>query len=66
MAKIEVIIDKKGNASIDITGVEGMGCQSISDKLTAALGTVEDVQIKPEYYVELDTLEQYQQLAEDE
>jgi hypothetical protein len=54
---IEIRI-KKGQIHMDVEGVHDATCADITKVLEQALGVVEDVQRKPEYYVELDNLEQ--------
>lgn len=56
MKKIKVRIDKKGKTHIEVDGAEGQECETLTNALVRALGTVEDVQRKPEYYVELDEM----------
>jgi len=59
MAKITVTI-KNGKAHFDVDGVEGQGCEALTQAFIDALGgDIEDVQRKPEYYVELDHMEQH-------
>ena len=64
--KIEFRIDKNGKVHIDVEGVEGASCEDITRSFEVALGTTEETQRKPEYYVELDTLEQFQHEGEEE
>lgn len=56
-AEIEVRI-KNGKISIEVMGVSDGTCADITRALESALGTVEEVQRKPEYYVELDGIKQ--------
>jgi hypothetical protein len=60
MATIEVRI-KNGEAHIDVLGVTDASCAELTRHLESALGTVEECQRKPEYYVELDGIKQYVQ-----
>jgi hypothetical protein len=57
MAEIIVKI-KKGKATFEVNGVQGQGCEQLTAALEEALGTKEDIQRKPEYYVELDEMHQ--------
>jgi len=58
-AEIEVRI-KKGKIAIEVSGVDDASCADITRALEQDLGEVEEVQRKPEYYVELDGIENYQ------
>jgi hypothetical protein len=61
----EIIIKiKDGKTHIEVTGVEDASCADITAALEQALGEVEDVQRKPEYYTVLDDLTQ--EVDEDE
>lgn len=55
---IEIRI-KKGKINIDVDGVQDATCADITRCLENALGTVDEVTRKPEYYVELDNMEQH-------
>ena len=57
MAEIIVRI-KKGKTTFEVNGVEGQSCEALTAALEAAVGNKEDVQRKPEYFVELDELTQ--------
>ena len=57
--RVEIRIDKEGKTHIEVFGMEGQGCEDITRLLQEALGgQVEDVQQKPEYFVELEGIEQ--------
>ena len=57
MAEIIVKI-KKGKTTFEVNGAEGVKCEELTRVLERAIGKVEDVQRKPNYYVELDELTQ--------
>lgn len=57
MAEIIVKI-KKGKTSFEVNDVQGEGCEQLTAALEAAIGHKEDIQRKPEYYVELDEMHQ--------
>lgn len=57
-AEIEVRI-KNGKVSIEVSGVDDASCADITRALEQDLGEVEDIQRKPEYYVELDHMEEH-------
>lgn len=48
---VKVIIDKKGNAVVDLVGFHGVGCGELADKLKA-IGRVSSETTKPEFYEE--------------
>jgi hypothetical protein len=55
---IEVMIDSKGNVTIEVNGMKGVGCKEITDEIVRSLGG--DVNVsnpKPDYYYELDGIE---------
>ena len=54
-------ISKEGIVSEEVSGAEGMKCEEITLAFERALGTVEDCQRKPNYYVELEHIEQYEE-----
>ena len=56
MKTITVKIGKKGKIAIDVEGVEGEGCEALTQALSSALGVVESVNHKPNYFVELDEM----------
>lgn len=47
---ITVEIDEVGDATVDIAGVKGKGCQAIQDVFGRALGTTVKVVTKAEYF----------------
>ena len=57
MAKIKVKI-KDGQVSIEVDGMSGMGCEALTQALTESLGTIENINYKPEYLIALDGIEQ--------
>ena len=57
MAKIKFKISKEGTVSEEVTGAEGMKCEEITLAFERALGSVEDCQRKPNYYIELEYTE---------
>jgi len=56
-AEIEVRI-KNGKISIEVSGVDDATCADITQALESNLGEVEDIQRKPEYYIEMEGTEQ--------
>lgn len=62
-AEVEIRI-KNGKISVDVAGVEGNSCEDITRALVDSFGEVDGVTRKPEYFVELDALEQ--KIFEDE
>ena len=56
MAEIIIKI-KKGKTTFEVNGAEGVKCEELTRVLEKAIGKVEDVQRKPAYFVELDSLE---------
>jgi hypothetical protein len=46
---VKVIIDKKGNAVVEMEGFHGVGCGELGDKLKA-IGRITSETIKPEFY----------------
>ncbi len=55
MATIEVRI-KEGKTSIEVSGVEDASCVDLTRILQEALGTVENLQTKPEYFIEMEDM----------
>jgi hypothetical protein len=60
MALITFKIDKQNKVHIDVSGVEDASCEDITRAFEEALGVKTDIQRKPNYYVELDTLKVYE------
>jgi 5'(3')-deoxyribonucleotidase len=58
-ATIEVFISKDGKISIDVKGVEDASCVELTKVLQESLGEVEDIDRKPQFYQELDSIKQY-------
>jgi hypothetical protein len=54
MAKpaIDIVIDEDGMLHLEVNGCEGSSCETLTDTLLQRMGTIEDVQKKPEYYIE--------------
>jgi len=50
MKEIEVIIDENGQASIDLQGWHGKGCEEVAKKLAKALGTTVKSTKKNDYW----------------
>ncbi len=48
--KLSIIIDEKGNVTIENEETTGPGCTGIANKLAAALGKVQDQELKHEYW----------------
>ncbi len=49
MKTVSVVIDKKGNAKVELEGFHGVGCQTVVDALKA-LGQHSVETNKPEFY----------------
>jgi hypothetical protein len=47
MAEVKIIVDEKGNATVDVVGGHGPGCLKILDQFKG-LGKVKKEQTKPE------------------
>lgn len=47
--RIIISISKLGETEIEVVGSQGKSCLSLTDALTTALGTVTDVEFKPEF-----------------
>lgn len=62
--EILIRIDKNGEVHLDVEGVNDASCEQLTQAFEKELGTVEDVQHKPEFYVELDDI--HQEIYEDE
>jgi len=58
MTEIKIVI-KDGKAHIEVLGAVGTSCEEATRLLEAALGKVENKGYKPEYFVELDGVNQY-------
>lgn len=65
MAKVDVYISKDGTVTIEVNGVQGKGCQDITKILQESLGVTVDSDLKPEYFVELEQMEQVLYETED-
>ena len=62
---IKIRIDARGECHLEVCGVTGTSCEELTRPILEALGgDTRDVQHKPNYYVELDAIEQY--VTEDE
>jgi ribosome-interacting GTPase 1 len=48
---VKVIIDKKGNAAVEMIGFQGVGCSELAEKLKS-VGPVTSESNKPEFYEE--------------
>jgi hypothetical protein len=48
--KLQIVIDKKGQVTIENEETVGPGCTGIADKLAAALGQKQEQELKQEYY----------------
>ena len=48
--KLEIVIDEKGDVTIENQETTGPGCTGIADRLAAALGNKQDQELKAEYY----------------
>jgi hypothetical protein len=50
MQELEVLISPTGEVKIEVKGAQGDSCLELTRGLENALGTVEDRQLKSEYY----------------
>ena len=57
MAEIIIKI-KKGKTTFEVNGVEGAGCEELTRELQNAVGSTEDINRKPNYFIQLDDLTQ--------
>ena len=53
MKQIKIEIDKDGNVSLDIEGVQGDVCLKETEKLEKELGIVEKREKKPSFYARI-------------
>ncbi len=60
-AELQIVISPEGHIQIEVQGVQGNACMDLTRTLEEALGSVEDRQYKPEYYVNTHTGIQNQQ-----
>ena len=58
MKEITVKIGKGGKISVEVDGVTGEGCSALTAALISALGVVDDVKEKPQYFDELEPIEE--------
>lgn len=58
MTEITFIIDKDGNVSIDVEGIQGTGCHDVIKVFQEALGVETKLNEKPAYFYELDGIKQ--------
>lgn len=58
MGKLKFKIDKKGNVSIEVEGMQGKACTDVTAAFEEALGVTVETEQKPEYFVQLDGVEQ--------
>lgn len=56
--KVEIRIDKEGQAHFDVIGGSGADCTELTRAFEEALGTKISTQHKPEYFLDLEDLEQ--------
>lgn len=54
MPNIKIKIDKKGSVNLEVDGATGVTCTDLTKAFETELGTVTDVQQKPEYYHVID------------
>lgn len=50
MESVEVIIDKEGKVKVEVNGCTGSSCQTLTEGIEKALGTVQADDLKPEYF----------------
>ena len=51
MREIKILIDKEGEATVEVSGVEGSECEALTAQLLAG-DTITSTTLKPEYYRE--------------
>lgn len=51
---IDIVIDEDGMLHLEVNGCEGASCEALTDILLQKMGTVEEVNRKPEFYVNQD------------
>ncbi len=51
---IDIVIDEDGMLHLEVNGCEGSSCEALTDILLQKMGTVEEVNRKPEFYVNQD------------
>ncbi len=49
---IDITIDEDGMLHLEVNGCEGSACETLTDLLLQKMGTVEEVNRKPEFYIE--------------
>jgi hypothetical protein len=49
--KLKLTIDEDGTLNLEVNGCEGSVCETITEALLQKMGTIEDVQRKPEFYI---------------
>jgi hypothetical protein len=54
LPNLDLVIDEDGTLHLEVNGCEGTVCETITEALLQRMGTVEDVQRKPEYYITQD------------
>ncbi len=64
MATISFRIAKDASVNLEVSGTTGANCEQITRAFEDALGTKVDSQQKPEYFVQLDGIEQQAEVHE--
>ncbi len=64
MAQIQFRISKSGDVNLEVSGTSGINCEQLTRAFEDALGTKVDSQQKPEYFVQLDGIEQQAEVHE--
>ena len=49
---LAITIDEDGMLHLEVNGCEGSACETLTDVLLQRMGTVEDIQRKPEFFIE--------------
>lgn len=49
--KIKILIDQRGQFTVEVNGVVGQGCEALTKALEKELGSVSATQKKAEYFV---------------
>ncbi len=57
MPKIEMKVDAKGVVTMEVSGAQGTVCSDLTRAFENELGTVTDVQQKPEYWTVMDDMQ---------
>lgn len=53
--EINILIDENGNVSLDVSGVRGSKCVSMTEDIESFIGKIENREKKSEYYQQDDS-----------